>query len=240
MSRQNDGCLAPFPIWDDVCTFEGRPWRGAVDVVSGGFPCQDISVAGRGDGIDGERSGLWSEMARIVGEVGPRYVFLENSPALVGRGLGRILGDLSEMGYDSRWGVVSAAHAIAYSGHRCADHLRNRFWLVGAFPNADGQWELQSQGGESNIGGRPSDVCSATPDPLGERLEGQQPAGAATGTTDRSGDERNPGWWEAEPDVGRVADGVAARVDRLRCLGNGQVPAVAALAWSILTQEDEQ
>ena len=108
LARQNDGLLTPFPVWDDVCTFDGRPWRGIVDVVSGGFPCQDISVAGKGAGIDGERSGLWSEMARIIREVGPRIVYVENSPALVARGLGRVLGDLATMGYDARWGVLGA------------------------------------------------------------------------------------------------------------------------------------
>src|SRR5690606_18435614 len=102
------GLLAPFPIWDDVRTFDGRPWRGRVDVVSGGFPCQDISSAGKGAGIEGERSGMWREMARIVGEVGPRYVFVENSPMLVSRGLGRVLGDLAALGYDARWGVLGA------------------------------------------------------------------------------------------------------------------------------------
>jgi DNA (cytosine-5)-methyltransferase 1 len=82
-ARQNDGILAPFPIWDDVRTFDGRPWRGRVDVVSGGFPCQDISVAGKGDGLDGERSGLWSEMARIIGEVQPRFAFVEDRKSVV-------------------------------------------------------------------------------------------------------------------------------------------------------------
>jgi len=72
----------PFPIWDDVQTFDGKPWRGIVDVVSGGFPCQDISAAGRGAGIEGERSGMWGEMARIIHEVRPRFVFVENSPML--------------------------------------------------------------------------------------------------------------------------------------------------------------
>ncbi|MGQ9984709.1 DNA cytosine methyltransferase, partial [Pseudomonas aeruginosa] len=81
-------------MWDDVRTFDGRPWRGLVDVVSGGFPCQDISAAGNGAGIYGERSGLWREMARIVGEVRPRFVFVENSPLLVRRGLAVVLGDL--------------------------------------------------------------------------------------------------------------------------------------------------
>ncbi len=108
MQRQNDGVLDSFPIWDDVRTFDGRPWRGIVDVVSGGFPCQDISLAGTGDGLDGERSGLWSEMRRIIGEVGPRFAFVENSPALIHRGLGTVLSDLAEMGFDARWGCFAA------------------------------------------------------------------------------------------------------------------------------------
>ena len=108
-ARQNDGFLPPFPIWDDIQTFDGRPWRGIVDVVSGGFPCQDISAAGKGAGIDGERSGMWREMARVVSEVRPRFVFVENSPMLVTRGLERVLGDLTEIGYDTRWTVMGAA-----------------------------------------------------------------------------------------------------------------------------------
>ena len=122
-ARQNDGLLPAFPIWDDVRTFDGRPWRGIVDVVSGGFPCQDISAAGKGAGIDGERSGLWGEMARIIGEVRPRYVFVENSPLLVGRGLVRVLADLAEMGFDARWGVVGASDVGA-------PHRRERCWIV--------------------------------------------------------------------------------------------------------------
>ena len=123
VARQNDGLLPPFPIWDDVRTFDGRPWRGIVDVVSGGFPCQDISVAGRGAGIDGERSGLWGHMGRIIGEVRPRLAFVENSPALIVRGLGRVLGDLAALGYDCRWGVLGAADVGA-------PHKRDRLWIV--------------------------------------------------------------------------------------------------------------
>ena len=109
-ARQNDGTLPPFPIWDDVQTFDGRPWRGRVDVVSGGFPCQDISTAGGPNrkGLEGERSGLWSEMLRIVCEVEPPRVLVENSPALTFRGLGTVLGQLAEVGYDAKWGVFSA------------------------------------------------------------------------------------------------------------------------------------
>jgi len=123
LARQRDGVLAPFPIWDDVRTFDGRPWRGHIDVISGGFPCQDISVAGKGAGIDGAKSGLWREMARIAGEVRPRYVYVENSPVLVGRGLTRVVSDLTALGFDCRWGIVGAHHAGA-------PHKRERLWLV--------------------------------------------------------------------------------------------------------------
>jgi DNA (cytosine-5)-methyltransferase 1 len=121
--RQTDGCLPIFPVWSDVTTFDGRPWRGFVDVVSGGFPCQDISVAGSGDGLDGERSGLWNEMARIVREVGPRYVYVENSPMLTSRGLGRVLGDLAKLRFDAEWGVLGASDVGA-------PHIRKRIWIL--------------------------------------------------------------------------------------------------------------
>lgn len=124
LQRQRDGILPKFPIWDDVCTFDGKPWRGKVDVVCGGFPCQDISSAGRGAGITGERSGLWSEMARIIGEVRPKYIFVENSPMLTLRGIDRVLGDIFTLGYDARWGIISASDCDA-------PHERERIWIKG-------------------------------------------------------------------------------------------------------------
>jgi len=123
LQRQRDGILPWFPIWDDVCTFDGKPWRGLVDVVCGGFPCTDISIAGKGAGITGEHSGLWSEMARIIGEVQPRFVFVENSPMLTVRGLDRVLYNLASMGYDAEWGVIGAHHVGA-------PHKRDRIWIL--------------------------------------------------------------------------------------------------------------
>ena len=193
IARQRDGHLDTFPIWDDVRTFDGRPWRGAIDVISGGFPCQDISAAGSGEGLSGSRSGLVFEMLRVVDEVRPAYVFAENSPNLRTRGLGTILKELAGMGYDAKWGVLGAWHAGA-------PHKRNRMWLVATHPDRARRCEQRG----------------TIPVPA------KQPA------------PKCGGWWAAEPGVGRVGHGMARRVDRLRALGNGQVPAVAHLAWEAL------
>jgi len=123
MQRQNEGHLSPFPIWDDVCTFDGSPWKGVVDVVSGGFPCTDISQAGKKAGIDGEASSLWRHMARIISQVRPRFAFVENSSALTHRGIEVVLGDLAEMGFSARWGVLG-------SNHIGAKHTRSRCWIL--------------------------------------------------------------------------------------------------------------
>lgn len=200
--RQNDGILPPFPIWSDVCSFDGRPWRGIVDVVSGGFPCQDISAAGNGSGIAGARSGLWGEMAKIIGEVRPRVVFVENSPLLVGRGLAVVLGDLAEMGYDAQWCIVSASDTGA-------PHQRDRCWIV-AYSKCYGGIERLKTSMQRR------------------RANEAEQVGMGYCALRRK--------WPHEPGVGRVADGVAHRVDRLKALGNGQVPRVAAAAFNILTR----
>lgn len=127
-ARQNDGILSPFPIWDDVQTFDGKSWRGSVDVVSGGFPCQDISAAGRGDGIEGQRSSMWKQMARIIGEVRPRYAILENSPMLIQRGLAVVVSDLAALGYDAKWLCLSAQELGA-------NHIRDRIWILATDSN---------------------------------------------------------------------------------------------------------
>lgn len=262
LHQQELGNLPRFPIWDDVSTFDGKPWRGLVDVISGGFPCQDISCAGKGVGITGARSGLWAEMHRIICEVRPRYAFMENSPMLTSRGLGRVLGDLAEIGYDAAWMVLGAADVGA-------PHRRDRIWIL-AVRNADSNHETMQKAiqraqqapqscrssGDGNQAER--DIphthrarCSQTPPKRPDSKTGRgkpcgfghvpnanlpgceqqwrtQPAEAQHAAAERCG------WWSFEPRVGRVADGVASRVDRLKCLENGQVPLVAASAFKIL------
>jgi DNA (cytosine-5)-methyltransferase 1 len=134
--------LAPAPIWDDVTTFDARAWRGHVDLVGGGFPCQDVSVAGRGAGLAGSRSGLWRHMARIIDDSDAPYVLIENVDALVGRGLDEVLGDLAALGFDAEWDVFSAAGVGA-------PHRRRRlFVLAQRVPDAerDFLWQLAERG----------------------------------------------------------------------------------------------
>ena len=212
-ARQNDGFLPPFPIWDDVQTFDGRPWRGIVDVVSGGFPCQDLSVANqKGDGLDGERSGMWREMARIVSEVQPRFVFVENSPMLLNRGLDRVLGDLSEMGFDAKWGIMGADSVGA-------PHKRERIWIFAyphGFRSIQRQYQRDRISKQENNQDKPNN---------GNRIWGE---------TDRllSLDQ----WREFTSKLCGMGDGMASRVDRLKAIGNGQVPLCAATAWRILSE----
>ena len=200
LQRQRDGILPKFPIWDDVTTFDGKPWRGKVDIVCGGFPCQDISSAGRGAGIEGERSGLWSEMARIIGEIRPRFALMENSPMLTFRGLGRVLGDLSELGYDARWGVLGACHVGA-------PHKRERIWIV-------------AHAAKSRLQRNKSKLCFST-----------------TGCTIRSLEHGEKGLFDdiPKPYGLRSYHGMAYSVDRIKAIGNGQVPLVAATAFRILS-----
>jgi DNA (cytosine-5)-methyltransferase 1 len=251
VARQNDGCLPAFPIWDDVCTFDGRPWRGRIDVISGGFPCQDISCAGKGAGIEGERSSMWKHMARIIGEVRPRYAFVENSPMLVGRGLSTVLSDLAEMGYDAKWGIVGAHHVSA-------PHRRDRIWIIAADSNVrrcnDGSdSERQYEANYAQVGQTAEDQQSGS---IGQHRISENGCDVANADLSHEQRTRQPirsnqeyakfdsssTWWRQDPaetpksNVGRVAHGVASRVDRLKCIGNGQVPQVAALAWKLLSR----
>ncbi len=191
LRRQRDGVLPLFPIWDDCNTFDGNAWSGIVDVVTAGFPCQPFSVAGKQAAGDDERNG-WPATLRIVSEVGPRFVLLENVPGLLSAGngyLGQVLGDLAEIGYDSVWDCFPAS-AIG------APHERDRLWVLAYTDSA-------------------------------QRQGGRVPLRASAQHADTGG----AGWWQAEPAVDRVVDGLAHRMDRLKALGNGQVASVVPFAW---------
>ena len=113
------------PIFEDVRKLTAGDVLGT-DVICGGFPCQDISLMGKRAGLSGSRSGLWDEYRRLIGEIRPRYAIVENVAALLGRDFGRILGELSELGYDAEWDIVPAA-AVG------APQFRERIWIL-AYP----------------------------------------------------------------------------------------------------------
>ena len=250
-----------------------------VDLICGGFPCQDISVAGKGAGLEGERSGLWSEYRRLIGELRPRFAIVENVSMLLGRGLGRVLGDLAAIGYDAEWHCIPAC-AVG------APHIRDRIWIVaypcGAERGALGSacqrvaWaECLSQWQEGSGGSEPGSqtladadkslhaseldtgTVSGTPSPgeAGDPCEGQASYGQRLRSESRTGRSDRPDadcsrlslsgaqqirvdgqqgwrvpssiyWWSSEPDVGRVAHGIPARVDRIGSLGNAVVPQI--------------
>ncbi len=297
LSRMRDGQIINAPIWDDVRTLSAEQLRAPVDIIYGGFPCQDISAAGLGRGLGGERSGLVGELFRLVQEIQPAFVFLENVPAIRTRGLGRLVTTLARLGYDCRWTIVSAQEVGAH-------HIRKRWFLLAHAPSLGRvQRGTESAGesggpeivlGVSTLAHSPSkskrkqanktDTESASgkarPKPFDRRpnvadsdsarepqqtrgecksghgtfvsgetmgdtlrpglsggnesrglgeaieaLEGSQPS-RANATSSRS--------WPVEPNVGRVANGVPLRVDRLRGLGNSVVPKQAREAFERL------
>ena len=208
VARMEEETLDQAPVWDDLTTFDGRPWRGKVDLVTAGFPCQPFSGAGKRRGIRDERW-LWNDIARILGEVRPRYVFLENVRGILAPSqhdaLAAVLGTLAELGYAAEWDLFSAAEVGA-------PHRRERFFLLG---DAD----------ESGLEGR------REPERESADQRAAWPPSPEVGPED---------WPEGEPEpaVRREADGLSAelvdRTDRLRCLGNGVVPLVAAYALRTL------
>jgi DNA (cytosine-5)-methyltransferase 1 len=215
LQRQRDGILDEFPIWDDVATFDGRPFYKKVQIISGGFPCQDVSASGTGRGVGaGERSGLWREYARIIGEVRPAFVFAENTPLLPSRGLDIILSDLSELGYDAVWCVLGA-------GHFGACHKRDRIWILAY--DTSGKQQLPLVVPERSFRSGNS---------WHKEAQHRMLARARNAFIQD----------ESVADIQRDPDGLASWVDRLKAIGNGQVPIVAARAFQLLMKAvvDEQ
>jgi DNA (cytosine-5)-methyltransferase 1 len=207
----------------------------AVDAICGGFPCQDISTAGKGAGIEGERSGLWGEYARLIGELRPRVVFVENVAALLGRGLDRVLGDLASLRYDAVWDCIPAS-AVG------APHQRDRLWLIayasGLRREPRGPSASTEQGSEAVVAlaRRAGAACNAMAH--ADSIDAQRRLGRRLDPKDwRFAGERSAGLcgigaghdWSTEPDVGRVAHGVPNRAHRIRALGNAVVPQIPEL-----------
>jgi len=213
------------PIFDDVSALTkdlidetvGTP----VHVITGGFPCQDISLAGKGAGLEGERSGLWFQFHRLIREFQPRYAVIENVSALRTKGLEVVLQGLSEIGYDAEWHCIPAS-AVG------APHRRDRIWIVAYPRQLRGRWVEPQQGSyrgnavasgygpQGNVGDVAYARCQPSQVSVARRL-------AAIQVPQRHS------WWQVEPSVGRMADGVPSRMDRLKQLGNAVVPQIPQL-----------
>jgi len=238
-----EGRLCPAPIWTNVKSFDARPFRGVVDGITGGFPCQPFSSAGKRKGQEDPRH-LWPSIANAIRLCRPGWVFLENVPGLVTLGLRDVLQDLGQMGYRTTWGIFSAEEVGA-------PHQRKRVFILG------NSTSKRPHRGSENCEGEQSEV-------LGERLESdaelanptsRQPrqSQARNGGQDTSGGSEDTQWparpgeeqyeWEeprvteAQSFVGGATNGTQHRVDRLRLLGNGVVPQTAELAWKTLWKE---
>jgi DNA (cytosine-5)-methyltransferase 1 len=204
ISRMVVGDLPKAPIWDDIKTLRLRSYDATIDILYGGFPCQDISVAGAGKGLAGERSGLFYEIIRLAKEIQPKFLFLENVPAITTRGGLQVVREIAEMGYDCRWCTISASSVGAL-------HKRERWFLL-CYANSKPSKQAD-QGTESKQAER-------------------KPWGRSTGQYWPF--ESREHWQEVVSGVCRVSDGIPFHVDRLRGLGNAVVPQQTKEAFKIL------
>jgi DNA (cytosine-5)-methyltransferase 1 len=294
----------------DVRNIRGKDLPKGNWIITGGFPCQDISVAGKGAGLDGDRSGLWFEYARLIGEIRPRFAIMENVGALVVRGLDRVLESLAEIGYDAIWQDIRASDVGA-------SHKRERIWII-AYPhdwNSHGGNAAKKQEIRGEENAEPCGICgnvadSPSPQDNGKWRDYQRERNSVEwrpeasfkkdGQADTNGSgrqsevmadtqceqrkwsgdtwtrrneftndsenvsypnlqrcqeliDRITAWarhpdspscrngigkfWTIEPNVGRVANGIPSRVDRLKCLGNAVVPQIPQLIWEEVKKE---
>ena len=274
--HQKEGLLEQFPIFNDVRTFKGTEIERKINLVCGGFPCQDISTVGSGVGITGRKSGLFMELVRICDSIKPEYIFLENSPAICARGLDKVLYEIAVLGYNAEWSTLSAFECGAL-------HHRNRWWclckrndierdsellpkkilsklnerfkvlgaeIVGYKDSTFNPDEIQIKRAGVEEGTKKETDNNSKEDVVegdcsngemlgfnsvcnGEEYSKEIEEGVNKFNRISISDERT-GLWEIEPDVGRMAHGVSKRVDRIKSLGNAQVPIAAALAFYLL------
>lgn len=241
VSQMAKGFIHQAPIWSDVRSFDGIPWREKVDLISAGFPCQPFSKAGKQKGTEDPRH-LWPSISRIIGEVRPSIVVLENVPNVLDFAGPIVFGDLAEMGYDSAWGIVRASDAGA-------PHRRARFFALAIHSDTDHHGltisRLKEDYDEGVIEtrelarGGAEGLCRDVPNAGRESSQIQTKWELTTvEITSSASKKRQPisKTWTPEPGVGRVADGVANWMDRLRACGNGVVPQQADLALRILLE----
>jgi len=208
LQRMSTREITRAPVWDDITTLlpEMLP-RNGIDIIYGGFPCQDISVAGTRRGLEGKRSGLFYEIIRLATEIKPTFIFLENVPGIRTKGLKEVTGEITQLGYDCRWTILSASNVGA-------PHVRKRWWLLAHADRA----KLWKQPRGKRWPSRENKIFT--------RNDGKEKPVA-------SGIEKlyQNSWWDVESSVGRVANGIPHRSHRIRGLGNAVVPQCARQAF---------
>ena len=236
LSRMEGKFLRTAPIWDDIRNFPVEDFSTGVDIIYGGFPCQDISVAGNGKGLAGERSGLFFEIMRLAKEIKPKFLFLENVPAITSRGGIEVVRTIAEMGYDCRWCVISAASIGAL-------HRRERWFLLG-YSKHNGWNGIEKRGSiETSIHPcqKGKDETSESPRASASSVLASEFVADSTSACSKEQTSLHSGvyssidqWQKAVSSVCRVTDGLPFRVDRIRGLGNAVVPEQAKEAFKIL------
>jgi len=232
LSKMATGDLVHAPIWDDIKTLRIRPQEIDIDIIYGGFPCQDISVAGNGKGLAGERSGLFFEIIRLVAEIKPRFIFLENVPAITTRGGLEVVRTIAEMGYDCRWCVISAASVGAL-------HRRERWFLLAHSTRKSsnrytfGEDETHTLLRNSSV---ISDTDSKPSEQTNKETESKQAEKRTWGRSTRQywPFESRDDWKKTVSEMGKCTNGISGNVDKLRALGNSVVPAQVKEAFQLL------
>jgi DNA (cytosine-5)-methyltransferase 1 len=291
VNKMEDGIIPPAPIYTDIKTFPSEIFRGKVSILTGGYPCQPFSAAGKRLGADDPRH-LWPHIRRHIESIRPARCFFENVEGHISLGLSSVISDLEEDGYRTTWGIFSAREVGA-------PHQRKRVYILadgnsvrcdwGKLPDTASQRTVEietqqrsrqplvrseaegccrdsgevsnprnnrvsirhvepSKQGQQRQTNNAYTSCSTLPDTISERLEGHPRNGKDCDQSRWFGEKekrpvskgslcnREPGLWPPEPELGRVVDGCANRVDRIRLLGNGIVPQTAAKAYTTLSE----
>lgn len=224
--RARDGWFPDLSVWEgDVRMFDPSEYAGKVDCIHAGFPCQDISVAGKQAGVaEGTRSGLYREVLRVSRIVRPQYIFLENVAAITSKGLDQVIKDLASMGYDTRWCTLKASNVGA-------NHYRDRWFVLCRNTNHDGK-SVGTLHDETQRVSRVSETDDVAYTYRAQRERRRIPIRREA----KYSDVEVGAWWVNKPPIYGVDDGVAYRMDRLRAIGNGQVPLQVATAWKLLCE----
>jgi len=238
VSKMEDRIIPPAPIWSNLKTLPVEPFRNRVEILTSGYPCQPFSAAGKRAGKEDPRH-LWPYIVDIIRAVRPIRCFFENVEGHISLGLREVIADLESLGYSTAWGIFSAREVGA-------PHQRKRVYIMAdtISEGSQGSQRLGKARAKRFSKGHTAECNNQLADTISTRSEtglsgSERPKQEGNAGITDNRDSEQGGWqigmhWPPEPGLGRVVDGCADRVDRIRLLGNGVVPATAAKAWRVL------